>query len=114
MILVAFRSRIRTELMDEIVAMDAEMKALVATMPGFIDYKEYASEDGEVLNIALFADTAALQAWRDHPRHREAMALGYDRWMSSYDIAVCEVTRHYTHDDRKAAMARGQLPGMDL
>ena len=114
MILVVFRSRIRMELIDEIVAMDAEMKELVQAMPGFIDYKEYAAEDGEILNIAMFQDGASLQAWRDHPRHREAMAMGYDRWMSSYDIAVCDVNRRYTREDRADAMARGQLPGMDL
>jgi heme-degrading monooxygenase HmoA len=114
MILVVFRSRIRTDHIDEIIAMDGEMKELVRTMPGFIDYKEYGAEDGEVLNIAMFQDAVSLRAWRDHPRHREAMALGYDRWMSSYDIAVCEVNRRYTRDDRTDAMARGQLPGMDL
>ncbi len=86
MILVVFRTRVRTELIEEIISMDAEMKALVQAMPGFIECREYMAEDGEALTLAAFADAASLQAWRDHPRHREAMALGYDRWMSSYEI----------------------------
>ncbi len=114
MIIVVFRTRVRTELVDEIIAMDAEMKDLVQTIPGFIEYREYMAADGEALTVATFADAASLQAWRDHPRHREAMALGYDRWMSSYNVAVCEVVRQYSREQRENAVARGRFPGMDL
>jgi heme-degrading monooxygenase HmoA len=114
MILVAFRSRIRPAFVDEIIAMAAELQALVRSIPGFIEYKEFLAEDGEGLALVLFEDAESLSAWRDNPRHREAMMLGYERWMSSYDISVCEVNRHYTRGDREDAMTRGKFPGVVL
>ena len=42
------------------------------------------------------------------------MALGYDRWLSSYNVAVCEVVRQYSREEREDAVARGRLPGMNL
>ncbi len=48
----------------------------------------------------MFEDAAALRAWRERPRHRQTIRLGYDRWMSSYDSAVCEMQRRYTRDER--------------
>jgi len=114
MILVAFRSRVRMELVDEIVKMDIEMRELVQSIPGFVEYKDFAASDGEGLSIAIFESGEALRVWRDHPRHREAMELGYDRWMSSYDISVCEVKRRYTRDDRQKGIAQGKPVGVIL
>jgi heme-degrading monooxygenase HmoA len=110
MMMVVFRSRVRTDFAGEIGPMDKELRD--ATMPGFIEYKEYAAQDGEYLTIALFQDAQSLQAWREHPRHREAIKLGYERWMASYDISICEVTRRYSRDDRAKGVADGApIPG---
>jgi heme-degrading monooxygenase HmoA len=112
MLLVVFRARAHMDVIEESAAIGEELKAIAQSMPGFVDYKEYAAEDGEFVTIVMFEDAAALRAWREHPRHREAITLGYDRWMSSYDIAVCEVQRRYTRDERVKAVAGGApVPG---
>ena len=112
MILVVFRGRVRAELVGEMAAFDGELKVAAKAIPGFIEYKEFASEDGEFATIVTFEDAESLRMWREHPRHREAIRLGYERWMSSYDISVCEVQRHYTRDDRAKAVAEGApIPG---
>jgi heme-degrading monooxygenase HmoA len=112
MIIVVFRSRVREELLDEIAAMDAEMRAIAAASPGFIEYKEFVASDGEAANIVTFQDAESLKIWREHPRHREAMQLGYDRWLSAYDISVCEVQRRYTREDRARAITESNAsPG---
>jgi heme-degrading monooxygenase HmoA len=114
MILVAFRGRVRHEHIDEIIKMDKEMRQLVQSIPGFVEYKEFSAPDGENVTIAVFQDDESLRAWREHPRHREAMRLGYDRWLSSYDISVCEVKRRYTREDRQRGIAQGKAPGVIL
>jgi heme-degrading monooxygenase HmoA len=112
MILVVFRSRVRTELFEEIAAFDSELRALAKATPGFVDYKDFAAEDGEFVTLVRFTDADSLRAWRENPRHREAIRLGFERWMSSYDISVCDVQRHYTRDDRVEAIAAGApVPG---
>lgn len=111
MILVVFRSRVNMDLVEE-MAPFSELQAVARAIPGFIEYREYAADDGEFLTLVTFADSEALRQWREHPRHREAIRLGYERWMSSYDICVCEVQRHYTRDDRAGSVASGgAVPG---
>src|SRR5262245_56884153 len=107
MILVVFRARAHMDVIEESAAIGEELKALARSTPGFVDYKEFAAEDGEFVTIVTFEDAESLRAWREHSRHREAIRLGYERWMSSYDISVCEVKRRYTRDDRAKAVAAG-------
>jgi heme-degrading monooxygenase HmoA len=114
MILVAFRGRVRPELIDEIAEVGEEMKALACSIPGFVEYKEFSAPDGESLTLAIFQDDHSLRMWREHPRHQEAMRLGYNRWLSAYDISVCEVTRRYTKEDRQKGIAEGKPVGVVL
>ena len=57
-------------------------------MPGFVDYKTFAAEDGERVTIVTFASLEAHQAWRDHPEHRQAQRLGRERFYESFSIQV--------------------------
>ena len=107
MLLVVFRARAHMDVIEESAVIGEELKAIAQSMPGFVDYKEFAAEDGEFVTIVMFEDAESLRAWREHPRHREAIRLGYERWMSSYDISVCEVKRRYTRDERVKAVAAG-------
>ncbi len=78
-------------------ATSRRMHELVDHWPGFISLKEYTSEDGEVLDIARFADEASLEAWRQEPEHREAQRRGREEFYDHYRIQAARVIRDYEY-----------------
>lgn len=98
MMLVVFRSRLRPQVdLEALGALGARMHALATQMPGFVSYKDYASEDGESVTVVLFESESTLLAWREHPEHREAQRLGRERYFASYEVHVAQVTRSSSH-----------------
>lgn len=95
MIVIVFRSRLRPGVEAEVEALGARLYTLACAMPGFISYSDYASADGEGVTIVEFASHETLAAWREHPEHRQAQALGRERLFSHYRITVCEAVRDY-------------------
>lgn len=96
MIVTIFRSRIRTDVDGAALEADgARMVELASAMPGFVSYKEFAASDGEYVAIVEFTDLESLQAWREHPEHREVQQRGRDAYMSEYHIQVCTPVRDY-------------------
>jgi heme-degrading monooxygenase HmoA len=93
MIVVLFRSRLTADAGDDYGAMAQEMLETAQSMPGFVDVKSYAADDGERLTIVRWQDEATMKAWREHPRHRVAQGLGIDKWYSSYSLEIAEVVR---------------------
>ena len=102
MVVIVFRSRLREGIdMPALEALGVEMAALAASMPGFLTYKDYAAQDGELCSIVEFESEETLAAWRDHPEHRAAQDRGRQAFYASYDIAVCDVvhTHRFTRPD---------------
>jgi heme-degrading monooxygenase HmoA len=96
MVVVVFRSRIRED--ADPVAMEAagvRMFELATGMPGFISYKDFASEDGEYVSIIEFTDMDTLKAWREHPEHRAMQVRARQEFMSEYHVQVCTPARDY-------------------
>ncbi len=93
MVLTVFRSRLRPEHAAEFQALAETMLKLAESMPGFISYKSYASEDGERCSIIEFESPEQLRTWREHPQHRQAQQLGCERFYAEYSLHVCEQTR---------------------
>jgi len=58
-------------------------------MPGFISYKDFATDDGEFLSLVEFADEASVAAWGRHPEHLAVQERGRREFMSAYRILVC-------------------------
>ncbi len=83
-------------------ATSRRMHELVDGWPGFISLKEYASEDGEVLDIARFEDEASLEAWRREPEHLEAQRRGREEFYERYRIQALKVVRDYEFRRRDA------------
>lgn len=102
MIITVFRSRLRREHEEEYTRVAAQMKVLARAMPGFVSMKTFVAEDGERVSIVEFASQAAHDAWRNHPRHREAQRLGREKFYSSFRIQVCRVERDYALDEPAA------------
>jgi heme-degrading monooxygenase HmoA len=71
------------------------MRELVATIPGFLSYKNYVAEDGEELEVVRFESEAALESWRTHPEHLEAQRRGRDEFFDDYWVQVCAAIRQY-------------------
>jgi heme-degrading monooxygenase HmoA len=87
-----FRSRLR-EGAQRYPATAERMEALAAEQPGFLGIKSFEAADGERLSLFRFESLAALEAWRDHPEHRDAQRLGRSEFYASYSIELCEPIR---------------------
>lgn len=100
MVITVFRSRLRPDHAAEFRAVADRMLALAKTMPGFLSYKSFASEDGERCNIIEFDSPEHLGAWRDHPQHRQAQQLGRERFYAEYALYVGEPEHeaHFRHE----------------
>ena len=64
MYLVVFRNRKRTDI--DCAAYDAqaqEMEALAAQQPGFLSFKSYSADDGEVVALSEWQDEASARGF---------------------------------------------------
>jgi len=98
-VITVFRSRLRSECADEFHELAGRMMKLAESMPGFISYKVYTSEDGERCSIVEFESHEQLLAWRNLPEHRTAQQIGRERYYEEYTLHVTEPTRH-SHFER--------------
>jgi heme-degrading monooxygenase HmoA len=92
-VVTVFRSRLRSEAIDEYSERAAEMLALVKTMPGFVDAKTFSADDGERVTLVTFSDAESQRGWREQADHRLAQQAGRDRFYAEYSIQVCDCTR---------------------
>ncbi len=79
-------------------ATSRRMHELVERWPGFISLKEYTGEDGEVIDIARFADEASLEAWRKNPEHLEAQRRGREEFYDRFEIQAARIIRDYEYE----------------
>lgn len=97
-VVTVFRSTLRPEAVEEYELVSDQMVALARAMPGLLDYKTFASDDGERVTLVTFASIEEHRAWRDHPEHRQAQRLGRQRFYDTYAIQVCtSVTENRFH-----------------
>jgi heme-degrading monooxygenase HmoA len=92
-IVTVFRSRLRPEAGEACHRQAVEMATLAASMPGYVDHKTFAADDGERVTIVTFADQASHDAWKMHADHRMAQRDGVSFWYDEYSIAVAQVVR---------------------
>lgn len=103
MYLVVFRNRKRAGLDAAAYAADARaMVDLAAAQPGFIAFKSYTAEDGEVVALSEWADEAAALAWRKAAAHAAVQARGRADYYESYTLFAGEPARVH-HFQRTAA-----------
>ncbi len=91
-VMTVFRSRRRGESESAYQGVSEAMQAAARAMPGFVDFKAFVAEDGERVSLITFASIEAHQAWRDDPRHRQAMKAGRDEFYLDYSVQVGECT----------------------
>jgi heme-degrading monooxygenase HmoA len=94
MYLVVFRNRKRTGI-DRVAyqADAAAMEALAARQPGFVSFKSYAADDGEVIALSEWADEAAARAWGRVEEHRGVQKKGRAEYYADYTLFACDAPR---------------------
>ncbi|MXO62806.1 antibiotic biosynthesis monooxygenase family protein [Qipengyuania oceanensis] len=94
MYLVVFRNRKRSDI-DQAAyeAENARMEELAAGQPGFLAFKSYTAEDGEVIALSEWTDEASARAWGQVAEHRLAQAHGRERYYTDYTLFGCDDPR---------------------
>ena len=94
MFLVVFRNRKRADIDAAAYAADAEaMEALAARQPGFVAFKSYAADDGEVIALSEWADEASARAWGKVEEHRGIQKKGRAEYYADYTLFACDSPR---------------------
>ena len=94
MFLVVFRNRKRADVDAAAYGADAaRMEALARTQPGFLAFKSYTGDDGEVVSLSEWADEAAAQAWRRDVEHAAVQAKGRAAYYADYTLFACPEPR---------------------
>jgi heme-degrading monooxygenase HmoA len=90
MFFVVFRNRKRTDIDAAAYAADAaRMETLARGQPGFLSFKSYTSDDGEVVAISEWSSEAAVHAWGSHPEHAVIQRRGRSGYYEDYTLFAC-------------------------
>ena len=65
------------------------MESRARSMPGFLSFDRFASNDGERVSIIRFDSLENHDAWRDDPEHLAAQGRGRNDYYSQYSVSVC-------------------------
>jgi heme-degrading monooxygenase HmoA len=94
MFLVVFRSAKRTGIDAEAYGADGRrMQALAREQPGYLSFKSYAAQDGEVIDLSEWESEAAARAWAEHPDHAMIQARGRAEYYQDYTLYTCDNPR---------------------
>jgi len=99
MFLVVFRNRKRADI--DYAAYEAEadrMLELARAQPGYLSFKSYASEDGEVVALSEWADEASARAWGRAAEHRATQQRGRSAYYQNYTLFACKDPRIHRFD----------------
>ena len=90
MFLIVFRNRKRPGIDAAAYQADANrMEDLARRQPGFISFKSYVSDDGEVIALSEWASEAAVHAWGAHPDHTAIQQRGRAEYYQDYTLFSC-------------------------
>ncbi len=94
MFLVVFRNRKRAGHDAAAYAADAaRMEELARAQPGFLSFKSYVADDGEVVAISEWENEEAAQGWGRHAEHAIVQARGRENYYESYTLFACNSPR---------------------
>ncbi|MDE2403758.1 MAG: antibiotic biosynthesis monooxygenase [Sphingomonadales bacterium] len=104
MFLVVFRNRKRADIDAAAYAADADaMASRAAAMPGYLGFKSYAADDGEVVAISEWADEASARAWGRDAEHAAVQGRGRAGYYAEYTLFACDSPRiHHFPEARPA------------
>lgn len=101
MYLVVFRNRKRTDIDAAAYGADAEaMDSLARKQPGFLSFKSYVADDGEVIALSEWESEDAALAWRRQAAHAQVQGRGRDAYYETYSLFAGTPSRvhHFARD----------------
>lgn len=103
MFLVVFRNRKRADIDAVAYSADAaRMEQLARAQPGFVSFKSYTADDGEVIALSEWASAKAALDWRRNPDHAVIQTKGRAEYYQDYTLFTCDDPRTH-HFERPAA-----------
>ena len=83
----------------------AELRPLLADVPGFIGIERFASltHPDKVLSLSYWRDEESVRQWRNLPAHRKVQAAARGHIFKDYRLRVAAVLRDYGMTDRAQA-----------
>lgn len=101
MFLVVFRNRKRADMDAAAYAADADrMPELASQQPGFLSFKSYTADDGEVVALSEWADEAAARAWGKVAKHRAVQGKGRSAYYANYTLFGCADPRIHRFEQK--------------
>ena len=81
----------------------AALKPLLEQVDGFISVERFQSlsQPDKLLSLSFWRDEAAVRAWREMERHRQAQAAGRGGLFADYRLRVAQVVRDYGLNERE-------------
>lgn len=96
MVVIVFRARLRKGVdLQAIGAHGERMKVLGAVQPGFVSYKDFGAQDGEMVSIVEFETLEDSARWGAHPEHRRVQEEAKASYFETYSVQVCTVAREH-------------------
>ena len=101
MFLVVFRNRKREDI-DQAAYRDeaAVMEEMARRQPGFLSFKSYVADDGEVVALSEWEDENAALAWRRVAEHSAAQSRGRGEFYDEYTLFACKHPRVHRFNRR--------------
>ncbi|WP_374529394.1 antibiotic biosynthesis monooxygenase [Novosphingobium sp.] len=94
MFLVVFRNRKRADIDAAAYGADAaRMEALARAQPGFLSFKSYTSDDGEVIALSEWESAEAARAWGMQPDHAATQGRGRAEFYQDYTLYTADNPR---------------------
>ena len=94
MYLVVFRNRKRADHNAEAYSADAAlMEQMAQEQPGYLSFKSYAADDGEVVAVSEWESEEAARAWGREAEHLALQNHSRDAYYESYTMFAGEPNR---------------------
>src|SRR5690606_9241640 len=94
MFLVVFRNRKRADIDHAVYRAEATlMEDMARRQPGFLSFKSYVADDGEVVTLSEWEDENAALAWRRVAEHSAAQSRGRSEFYEEYTLFACKHPR---------------------
>lgn len=103
MFLVVFRNRKRVDIDAPTYDADAaRMDELARAQPGFLSFKSYTAQDGEVVAISEWTTEEAARRWRRQTEHAAVQSRGRAAYYESYTVFACDNPRIHRFERKHA------------
>ena len=74
------------------------MKALARMQPGFVSFKTYHAEDGEVAAVSQWTSQTAVDSWSSNADHDALVKRGRSAYYEYYTLFSCFETSVFNFD----------------